>query len=271
MGEGKRRRAAVDAGVSNADRIMADIPLSLPGGLAATPNADEIARTAYRFAGACRAAGRERFRREAPETPTDKVLALLSIVRALVHPQTDRAVEAFTAGETVGCGPRCGTCCDQPVDATIPEAVMLAAELSRPDDPRRERVRAALSAFHAPPIAERWRRPTRCPLLSDDKLCTVYDRRPVNCRAWISDSRARCVEGFALRAAGMADAGVRAFAAPQIVGRGHIAAIQGLCRDLGLQWGLVNLVEATALILEDETAIDRWSRGETVFEELPQG
>jgi len=269
MGEGKRRKAMGEA-VEAFERVMADIPLSLPSGLATMPGADEAVRAAFRFAGVCRLEGRERVRRESPETPTDKVLVLLGILRSLIHPRTDLAVERFVAGSAVGCGPGCGACCDQPVDVTIPEAVTLATELVRADDPRRAALSAAATEFRARPPDERHRRPLRCPFLDADKLCSVHDRRPVNCRAWLSDSRARCVEGFARRAAGFNDAGVHAFAGPQIVGRGHVAATQGLCRDLGLQWGLVNLVDATALIISDDTAIERWSRGETVFETLAQ-
>lgn len=269
MGEGKRREAE-RARVEEFARVMADIPLSLPSGLTAMPGADQAVRAAFGFAGACRLEGRERLRREAPETAADKVSALMGILRSLVHPRTDLAVERFTSGAKVGCGPRCGTCCDQPVDVTIPEAVILATAIAVPNDPRRDKSRVAAAEFRSRAPEERHTRPLRCPFLGDDKLCSVYERRPVNCRAWMSDSRERCVEGFARRAAGLTDAGVHAFAGPQIVGRGHVAAIQGLCRDLGLQWGLVNLVGATALIVEDDTAIDRWSRGELVFDVLPQ-
>jgi len=273
MGESKRRKAAVDAGRATVDefeRVMGDIPLSLPSGLATMPGADGAVRAAFRFAGACRLEGRERIRRESPDTGTDKVLVLLGIIRALIHPRTDEAVERFVGGAAIGCEAGCGTCCDQPVDVTIPEAVTLATELARLDDPRRARLTAAAREFADRSPEERYRRPLRCPFLGDDKLCSVYERRPVNCRAWLSDSRARCVEGFARRAAGLSDAGVHAFAGPQIVGRGHIAATQGLCRDLGFQWGLVNLVEATALILSEDGAIERWSRGEAVFKTLSQ-
>ena len=51
--------------------------------------------------------------------------------------------------------------------------------------------------------------------------------------------------------------------------RGDQAAVQGICKDLGPQHDVVDLVQALALILSDPGAIDRWGEGQTVFAPRP--
>ncbi|MDB5615874.1 YkgJ family cysteine cluster protein [Tardiphaga sp.] len=54
----------------------------------------------------------------------------------------------------------------------------------------RERLRVASDAFRAVPDPARLR--LRCVLLGDDNRCTVYEVRPLSCRAFTSRSLPRC-------------------------------------------------------------------------------
>lgn len=271
MGESKRRRTA-NRGVSDADahRLMDDIPLALPSNLAEGADGEGMLKGAFRFAGINRRDGRIALEKIAPKTPADKVLALLGLTKGLIHPRTEQANTHLMTGKEIGCAAGCGTCCNQSVDVTIPEAILLAMDLVKEDDHRRAVVRDRATEFAARTEGERFKRPIRCPFLGEDGNCTVYAIRPVICRSYYSDSRNRCEAAFRKLAEGSDGGSIDAFVMPQLLGRANVAALQGLCKDAGLQWGLVTLTEAVSQILEDPSVIDRWSEGQSPFRTLAQ-
>jgi Fe-S-cluster containining protein len=273
MGEGKRRKAAIEAGVvSDADAhlLMRDIPLTLPDNLAAGPREEEMLVGAFRLAGICRRDAAARLKREAAEDLTARVMSMIGIVRGLFHHRTDQANETLMKGERVGCAAGCGTCCHQAVDVTIPEAILLALEIGRDGDPRKPIARARADEFAARTDSERFKKPIRCPLLGEDGNCSVYESRPIVCRGYYSDSRAKCEEAFRAIVAGLPDSGIQSFVLPQLFARAHVAALQGVCKDAGLQWQLVNLIEAVGQIVADPSVVERWANGEAVFRTLPE-
>lgn len=273
MGESKRRKVAQDAGIvsdSQAHMLMRDIPLTLPDNLAVGPREEEMLTGAFRLAGICRRDALERYKREDPQDETAKVMALVGIVRGLFHHRTDQANGTLMAGEKIGCSAGCGSCCHQAVDVTIPEAILLALEIGRDGDPRKPEVRARADEFAARTPEDRFKKPIRCPMLGVDGRCSVYEMRPVVCRSYYSDSRERCERAFRDITAGLGDSGIQSFVLPQLFGRAHVAALQGLCKDAGLQWQLVNLIEAVGQIIAEPSIIERWINGEAVFRTLPE-
>lgn len=273
MGESKRRKTAEAARPpddAEAHRLMHDIPLSLPSRLLDGGDAEAMTLAAFRFAGINRRDGRVGLERIAPRTPADKVLAVLGLARGLIHPRSDQANAHLVEGKELGCAAGCGTCCNQPVDVTIPEAILLAMTLVGEDDPRRVAVRERAAEFAARPEADRFSRPIRCPFLADDGNCSAYAVRPVVCRCYYSDSRSRCEEAFRRLTDGIDGGTIDAYTMPQLLGRANVAALQGLCKDAGLQWQLVNLIEALGQIATDPGIIERWANGEAVFRTLPE-
>ena len=100
-----------------------------------------------------------------------------------------RRADDLTPVGAVDCAAGCAFCCHLLVTVTPSEAVVIAARL---DDAQRARVAAnARKARDLSPGAYRRAR-IRCALLDDDDRCTVYDVRPLKCRAHTSTSRARC-------------------------------------------------------------------------------
>jgi Fe-S-cluster containining protein len=81
----------------------------------------------------------------------------------------------------VACASGCAPCCHLYVDVHFAPPVRAALI---------ERLALAATAFRATPDPERLRLP--CVLLGDDNRCSVYEVRPLSCRAFTSRSLPRC-------------------------------------------------------------------------------
>jgi hypothetical protein len=116
----------------------------------------------------------------------------------------------ITAGQDVACTAKCSQCCTADVTLTTLEAYQLFKNMERPGtNALQRRLKAAgdpdrfrplvttnqladiCAAGGDPPMEERAREATRCPLLAED-LCTLYDMRPFHCRCMVS--RKACEE-----------------------------------------------------------------------------
>ncbi|MBR0936550.1 YkgJ family cysteine cluster protein [Bradyrhizobium jicamae] len=98
---------------------------------------------------------------------------------------------------TLACASGCAACCHLYVQVPPGTAAVMAEHIAAHFTPAeraslRERLEAAAAAAHAVPDPARLRRP--CPLLGSDNRCTVYEVRPLSCRAFTSRSVARCHE-----------------------------------------------------------------------------
>lgn len=109
-----------------------------------------------------------------------------------LYREVDQAVEAvkkrFPA--EVKCRRGCSDCCHAVFDVSLAEAVAIQKEFMKlPREKRRLATRQAKKAL------EQWNRLVqqkadisrariRCPLLSEDHLCMLYEMRPVNCRTY---------------------------------------------------------------------------------------
>ena len=97
----------------------------------------------------------------------------------------------------LACGSGCAACCHLYVQVPPGTAAVMAEHIAThfSADARaavREKLEAAAAALRAAPDPARLR--LRCPLLGADDRCSVYDVRPLSCRAFTSRSVTRCQE-----------------------------------------------------------------------------
>jgi Fe-S-cluster containining protein len=195
--------------------------------------------------------------------PADMLALLLEVTAGAAYPRADQL--NATLALPVACRAGCSACCHLTVVTTIPEAILVARALADPDHPQRQAVLEADRTFAGLDLADRLRTGRPCPLLNSDKSCAVYDVRPLACRGFMAPDADRCHRALANAIAGSGDDMITLHALPQFLGRGYKAGLNGLCRDLGLQHDLVELVRTVAAILDDPALVDRWAAGETVF------
>jgi hypothetical protein len=184
--------------------------------------------------------------------------------RAAVTYLTGLYDRSIAPRDDLACVRGCAFCCAQTVVVTAAEAFAVAAEIRAraltvaglSDHPRR------LGA----PRSE-WR---PCPLLADDKACSVYDARPLACHGFVSLDLNVCIDFFA---GSRNDSGLTPSDRQQML---------TLCRMMlcaahiltghGAQAGyeLTGAV-AAILALPEPDAEARWHRGENVLKDVPMG
>jgi hypothetical protein len=151
------------------------------------------------------------------------------------------------------------------VEATIPEAILVAAHIGGEEDPRRAKFLAAATRFRGKSESERRRSGTPCPMLIDNR-CSAYDDRPLMCRGIMATDSDACRAAHQAVLAGRTDASVDTFVYAQYFLLGDQAGMRGILKDMGLQHDPVELTQAVAAILRDPAIIDRWLAGEPAFE-----
>jgi Fe-S-cluster containining protein len=143
------------------------------------------------------AAGRERARAYIQEYGSP-VVAAKEVFLAYAA-----AAERTDSHYSVACHAGCWFCCTIPVAVTVFEAAMVKSTIMMlPEEQQRaiwERLQEhivaqdqALAAADAERIAFR----RRCPLLTDEGKCSVYDGRPLACRSLLSLDAERCRRWF---------------------------------------------------------------------------
>jgi Fe-S-cluster containining protein len=95
------------------------------------------------------------------------------------------------------CSAGCSHCCHVHVEATRAEVLAIADRLREKGEGFVERLAAQVEIVAALDHEERWRARIACALLGDDGRCTVYEVRPLRCRAFHSCSADVCREAFA--------------------------------------------------------------------------
>ena len=177
----------------------------------------------------------------------------------------ERAIDpafARRAGQ-IECRRGCTYCCHVNVIATPLEAARLAVRLRA--GRRLDLERAVLAAgerLAGLDARARLAHKAPCPLLVED-ACSLYEVRPLACRALVSVSVRDCERHF--RGGGEALRAMPSLLTPRLVASGFISGEIAALGDLGLASHLVELTAALALLLGDPTALDRWLGGEDVF------
>ena len=97
----------------------------------------------------------------------------------------------------VACKKGCGYCCHTRVTVTVPEIFVLARSIRhRWDDPSdlfKADFQKAEARTRGLDVAERFATRTACPILSEGS-CSMYEPRPLTCRAYASKSLPACIE-----------------------------------------------------------------------------
>jgi hypothetical protein len=204
-------------------------------------------------------------RAELAKDPGATLRIILTLLKVLVIPRTEEYLALGPAqGVKIECGSGCSACCHQNVEVSIPEAILVALQVSDPADPRRATILETATAIANLDNDARIRTALACPLLVDNK-CSVYDNRPLLCRATLSPCAKGCNDAFNH---GIMD-DYQIYVVPQFFAIGDKDALRGICKDLGLQHDNVDLVQTVAAILRDPAIIARWAAGEQVLTPLP--
>jgi Fe-S-cluster containining protein len=165
-------------------------------------------------------------------------------------------------GFALACRQGCAHCCCQVVLVYAPEAFRVAALMRE----RSERLAAMQGA------AEKWRggasdsgRRVTCPLLSNN-ACSIYEARPLNCRAFVAIDVRECISTFVM----MGKFAVR-MPVPVTSMRTfcHMLMMSAL-RLAGKNIALYEMNAAITRVLATPDAEARWLSGENIFEGLEQ-
>jgi len=164
------------------------------------------------------------------------------------------------------CSAGCSYCCHVHADATVPEVLAVAEHLARtrrPEALAALRARLSEQALRVERLSdeERWAAKIPCALLDEGGRCSIYEARPLRCRAFHSCSVDECRDAFAGRE------GALVVTVP-LLERAVDAVEEGYDRALG-EAGLsaegYRLEIALLLLLEDPGALARWRAGEPAF------
>jgi Fe-S-cluster containining protein len=162
-------------------------------------------------------------------------------------------------GTKTACCHGCSYCCHVSVGATVPEVLTIAEYVrERFTEEERDRLMQAIDAnIQATEGMTREQRMdyrTPCPLLKDGS-CTVYEIRPMTCRAWHSADADRCREDFEepKNRRGVPTNGLALQMGANV--------INGLCcalKSQRLDDHSLDLVRALKIALEDPSLIEMW-------------
>jgi Fe-S-cluster containining protein len=164
----------------------------------------------------------------------------------------------------LACRAGCSFCCRSLlVEASPPEIFALAARIDALPAARRAdvqaRIRAADDATRGLSVAQRVAARVPCPLLEDDR-CSVYDSRPLSCRAAVSLDAGACESSF------------NGVPAKVPMPRAFMDALGDSVRGLGAALARIGLPlrgyelnAALRVAVETKDAATRWQAGEDVF------
>jgi Fe-S-cluster containining protein len=246
-------------------RAVDDIGVRVPFGMP-LPIDIELDATVKRIAGVTRGAGLIMAASEIAADPESVLRTVLALLKLLVFGRAQQTIDEVAANAPkLGCKSGCAWCCYQSVEATIPEAILVAAELADPDDPRRHRILQNAAWFRGLSEHDRRRTGKPCALLGADNRCSVYENRPLACRAMMASDGEACHRAQLAAVQGGEDPPVEVFLYAQYFIRGDQAGLRGILRDMGLQDDPVELTQAVAAFLEDPELIDRWLAHERIF------
>jgi Fe-S-cluster containining protein len=173
----------------------------------------------------------------------------------------DRSIQMNFA---LACRQGCAHCCTQSVLIYAPEAFAIAARMrGRPEIA--DAMRCAVEKMRAAPPGPDTMRRISCPLLSDNS-CTIYDIRPLNCRAFVAVDVRECISTFVMM-------GKFAIRMPSPITNmrtfWHMLMMAAL-RLAGKDVAVYEMNAAVSRVLETPDAEARWLAGEDVFEGLAE-
>ncbi len=169
-------------------RAIDDIGLRLPVGMTLPVDA-ELEAMVKRLAGVTRGTGIVMAAREIAADPSSTLRTVLALLKLLVFGRAQQTIDEVESGAArLGCKSGCAWCCHQSVEATIPEAILVAAHLADPFDPRSRRILENADRFRSLDERERRRTGSPCALLAEDNRCSVHDDRLLMCQAMMASA-----------------------------------------------------------------------------------
>jgi Fe-S-cluster containining protein len=166
----------------------------------------------------------------------------------------------------VACQSNCWWCCTKPVQVTAPEVLIIADAIEDWPEEQKQRVITNARAYMVAMAGKqqsRWvYQRFRCPLLGDDGNCTVYEARPLICRAWTSTSAQTCQDGYNKRwASGTYEQVFEYFTVVQWLAEQLRDKLAGPVGELEQYV----LAPALLIALTTENVVQRWIDGEDLF------
>ena len=248
-------------------RSVEDVGIRMPHAFqAAKEPLDEALLTRVALcAGMTRASGIVAAAQELSTAPSNKLNTIIYLLKSLIFARFQQTIdEVVTTAPRLGCKSGCAYCCHVRVEATIPEAIMVFAHLIDPADPRRQRVLDNADRLQSMDEAGRMFARVPCPMLIDDK-CSIYEDRPLMCRAMMAADAAKCHAAFHSTSSEN-EIAIEQFVDAQFSACGDQAAMRGILKDMGLQYDVVELTRAVAAMIRDPAIVERWLAGEQAFE-----
>ncbi len=267
MGEAKRRKAVKTAAAIPPPDII------YPGDIAGAPLSTSDKAHLARVRQDCRKQSRKALR--AAKTRTDAELrmgALMAILTGSGFIFDTQLQDLFQSSRdaqkiqlNIACGMGCYSCCHLLVTATTVEVVAIALMIQAKDPSLVDRVAEVAPQVAGLDSKARLGKRILCPLLKKG-LCSIHEFRPLKCRALFSFNAKMCLTAFCGTPEEQTDTKVPVFGFPTIIEPAITQGVRLACADEGLQSCNVEMVGALDLIFSDPTAIDRWLKGEAVFQ-----
>ena len=166
----------------------------------------------------------------------------------------------------VACARGCSHCCHNWVDAGPAEVLFAVGTMSPGQRTRaREAVEQACGRTGGLSFGERTETMTACPLL-ENHACTIYETRPVVCRAAASANAQVCRRAYLDRSG----EGVPVPTVWRSLGLAYAAALEGAILHSGLVPTAREWNESLRLAMDSPDAEPRWLAGEDVFRDAPR-
>ncbi|MEB4591334.1 YkgJ family cysteine cluster protein [Candidatus Thiothrix sp. Deng01] len=168
------------------------------------------------------------------------------------------------------CKSGCHYCCYEQVNVTPPEVFTIETYIKNhwPDDRQRSlRKRLQSAAAKAQNLGQNtyYKARIACPLLNAQGMCSIYEVRPLMCRAYNSLDLKRCERAAKLAHKPVRERGVPANGSVHGVFNGVYSGLRKGLEVEQLQSHLPMLVVALQLVFDDATLKDRWLKGDRVF------
>ncbi len=169
-----------------------------------------------------------------------------------------------TSASSLACKRGCNHCCHRPVSTSAPVVLRIAAALrERSSEAEFASVLARVVALdektHGLPFSPRSRPPLACAFLVDG-ACSIYDVRPLVCRAWNSADEDSCRQALKEEAVQM-----RFDLFQRTTFSGVEKGMQVALRAAGLDPVELEFTAAIRVAIEQPDACERWLAGEAVF------
>ena len=159
----------------------------------------------------------------------------------------------------VACCVGCSYCCNIRVTTTPVEAIAIAALDSSVS---LEALKLYCQQTDHLEAKERLVTVLPCPYLSE-RRCAIYSDRPSTCRTWHSFDLDRCRADFEEPTKMV---GVPMDEARRAIGLVAHEAMEEACLSLGLEFRMIEFIPAMKLLASDPSLVDRWLKGEKVFD-----